>query len=424
MVKKIIIVLLCCTAYSTYAQNGTVSPYSYFGVGELRATNTVENQMMGNLGVYADSIHVNLNNPAAYGKLKLTTYSAGMSRKSLTLKSATEKENVSVTNLDYIAIAMPISSKTGMGFGLMPYSSVGYRLLSESTNDNQDAVTNIFSGEGGLNKVYFSLGHQLFKNFGIGATVNFKFGNLESERIQTVENVQLGTLDRRDSKIQGYDFSLAVNYTPKITDKLTLFSSVVVNTQSNLISKNEQSLGSISPITGQEIEVFDVNLDASNLRNLTLKIPTTTTLGLGIGESKKWFIGAEYSKQELGTYTNEFLKINNVQYQTASSIAFGAFLIPDYTSFNSYLKKVTYRAGFRFENTGMLVDNTEINDFGITFGLGLPLGYRSGAFSNLNLGFEIGKKGTTDGSLVEEGYFKINMGLSLNDKWFRKRTIN
>lgn len=34
-------------AGTIYAQNGTVSPYSYFGLGDLRSIGSVENQMMG-----------------------------------------------------------------------------------------------------------------------------------------------------------------------------------------------------------------------------------------------------------------------------------------------------------------------------------------------------------------------------------------
>lgn len=422
MIKKVLIALLCCATYGLHAQNGTVSPYSYFGIGDLRAVNTVENQMMGGLGMYADSIHINLKNPAAYSGLKLTAYSIGLSHKEIGLKSATEKQNTSVTNIDYLSIGMPISEKGAIGFGLMPYSSVGYQLVSESGSQNE--VTNIFSGEGGLNKVYMSLGYQVVKNLSLGATVNFNFGTIESQRIQTVDNVQFGTIDRRTSKINGYDFNLAANYTPKVGEKNTLYTSVMISTQSNLVSKNNRLLGSISPTTGLEIEVIDLDLDAQNLRNTELKIPTITTLGLGYGENKKWFVGAEYSFQALNSFSNDFLGISNVEYKDASSFAFGAHIIPDYTSFTSYFKRIIYRAGVRMDKTGMVVNNEEINNFGITFGLGMPLGTRSGNFSNINLGFEIGKRGTTDASLIEENYFKVNIGLTLNDKWFRKRTIN
>ena len=144
-------------------------------------------------------------------------------------------------------------------------------------------------------------------------------------------------------------------------------------------------------------------------------------MGLGYGEDKKWFVGAEYSFQQMSKFENAFLGLDNVTYNDASSYALGGYWVPEYRALNGYFNRATYRAGLRYDVTGMTVNNKEINNFGITFGLGLPLGAN---FSNLNLGFELGRRGTTDQNLVEESYFKINLGLSLNDRWFRKVKIN
>lgn len=428
MIKKIVIAIVCLAATGLYAQNGTVSPYSYFGIGDLRAKGSVENQMMGGIAVYGDSIHINLRNPAAYSKLGIqsagdfgiTTYAAGVSNKMVRLKSFTGQENSSVTNLDYLSLAFSLKKGLGMGFGIMPYSSVGYNLVSESRNTNQALVTNQFTGEGGLNRVYFSIGYEFIKDFSIGLTANFNYGIIESRRIQSVEDVQFGTLDQRTSKINGMDFNYALSYTPTIKNNQKLFASIRINTQANLVSKNTKEVGSFSLATLQNIEVIDVNLDAQGLKNTDLKVPTTTSLGLGYGVDKKWFLGAEYSFQGLSSFSNDFLAIDNLEYKDASSYAFGGYFIPDYAAFNGYLKRITYRAGIRLEKTGMVVNNKDISNFGITFGLGLPL---KGSYSNLNLGFELGKRGTTDADLIEEGYFKINVGLSLNDLWFSKRKI-
>ncbi len=418
MIKKFLIAFFCVASYGIFAQNGTISPYSYFGIGDLRNNGTVENQMMGGLSMYGDSIHINLTNPAAYSKLKLTTYTAGISHTAFRLKSFTEQQNVGVTNLDYLSIGFPIAKNVGMGFGLMPFSSVGYNLTDVSADET---TTNVFAGEGGLNRAYLSVGFEPIKDLSFGASVNFNFGRLEYQRIQSVENVQFGTLDRRESRINGYDFNYAANYNPTIKDKYTLYTSVVVNTQVNLTSENTERLGSFSLVNGQEIEVIDVDLDAVNLRNTELKIPTRTTVGLGLGENKKWFVGGEYSFQKFSDFRNDFLGIDNVVYNDANTIAIGGHFIPDYRSLSNYFKRITYRAGLRYDTTGLEVNNKEINNLGITFGFGLPLG---NSFSNLNLGFEAGRRGTTDANLVEESYFKINVGLSLNDKWFIKRKIN
>lgn len=421
MVRKFLIAFFCVVAHGIFAQNGTISPYSYFGIGDLRNNGTVDNQMMGGVSMYGDSIHINLTNPAAYSKLKLTAYTAGISHTEYRLKDWSEEQKTSVTNLDYLSIGFPLAKNVGMGFGLMPLSSVGYSLRDERTTTGGASVTNVFSGDGGLNRIYASVGFELIKNLSLGVTASYNFGTLEYRRIQSVEDVQFGTLEDRESRINGYDFKYALNYTPTIKDKYTLYTSVLVSTQGNLVSKNSAKLGSFSLVTGEEIEVLDVNLDADNLRNTELKIPTRATVGLGFGEDKKWFLGGEYSFQQFGDFENTFLGLENVTYNDAATYSFGGYFVPDYRSITSYFKRVTYRAGLRYDVSGLVVNNKEINNFGITFGLGLPLG---NSFSNLNLGFELGRRGTTDANLIEESYFKVNVGLSLNDRWFVKRKIN
>ena len=420
MIKKILIAFLCVVAHGAFAQNGTISPYSYFGIGDDRDKGAVDTQMMGGVSMYGDSIHINLSNPAAYSKLRLTAYTAGISHKEYQLKSWNEEQRTSVTNLDYLAIGFPLAKNVGFGFGIMPYSSVGYSLNSTSNSANGE-VSNFFEGEGGLNRLYASIGFEPIKNLSFGVTANFNFGTLEYQRIQSVEGVQFGTLDNRESKINGYDFKYALNYNPTIKDKYTLYTSVLINTQGNLTSENTQTLGSFSLVTGNNVEVVDVDLDASNLRNTELKIPTRTTFGLGFGENKKWFLGAEYSFQQMGDFENTFLGLDNIDYGDANTYALGGYWIPDYRSLTGYFNRITYRAGLRYDMTGMTINNKEINNFGITFGLGLPLG---GDFSNINVGFELGRRGTTDANLIEESYFKINLGLSLNARWFVKTKIN
>lgn len=425
MIRKITIAIVCCMAGTIYAQNGTVSPYSYFGVGDLRGVNSVENQMMGGISMFTDSIHINLNNPAGYANLRQMTYTASISRKEIGLKGGDEKQNASVTNLEYLAIGFPlIDNVLGVGFGLRPFSSVGYGINSEFTDPDAGVIRNEYSGEGGLNTAYLSLGYKLTKNLNIGATANLNFGTIESRRVQTVENVQFGTFDFRKSNISGGNFKLSANYTPMITDKVRMNAYLGIDTQVNMSSRNTKSVGSFSASTGQEIENIDVNLDRIGLKDRGIMVPTNTTVGIGFGQDRKWFVGTETSFQGLEEYSAPFFTVDNLDYENATRFALGGFYIPDYTSFTDYYKRMTYRAGAKFGNSGLVVNNESIKDFGITFGVGLPMNTPNDPFSNINIGFELGQRGTTNADLIKENYIKINIGLSLNSKWFHKRTID
>jgi len=112
--------------------------------------------------------------------------------------------------------------------------------------------------------------------------------------------------------------------------------------------------------------------------------------------------------------------ITNYYYSNSNVISLGGFYLPKYNSIASYFDRVTYRAGFNYKKLGLVINETEIEEYGISFGVSLPLGLR---LSNANLGFEIGKRGTTDNNLVKENFFNFKLSLSLNDKWFKPRPI-
>jgi len=147
-------------------------------------------------------------------------------------------------------------------------------------------------------------------------------------------------------------------------------------------------------------------------------MPSRTSFGVGIGAPKKWFVGTELTLQNTSKFSNPVYYISNAKFVNASNFAIGGFYIPDYDSFSKYWKRVVYRAGMHFENTGLEINNEKIKEFGISFGLGLPMG---GLFSNGNIGLEIGKRGTQNQNLVQENFVNLQFSLSLNQRWFEKR---
>ena len=115
--------------------------------------------------------------------------------------------------------------------------------------------------------------------------------------------------------------------------------------------------------------------------------------------------------------TNDLDPSPDVNYESMSRMSLGGFYIPKYDSFTNYLSRIVYRAGIRLENTGLELQNQTIKDFGITFGLGLPMS----GLSKINIGVEMGQLGTLDAGLVKENYTNIMLGFSLSDVWFIKR---
>lgn len=417
MIKKIFIAVTVLFCGSIYAQEGTASPYSYYGIGELKFKGVAENRAMGGISVYNDSIHVNLNNPSAFGFLRYATYTVGASYNSYNFKTNNNKENASAGSLDYLALGFPISKKMGLGFGLMPFTSVGYKLQSEGLI-GENKMFDRFSGSGGMNKAFLSWGYQVFKGFSIGATANYDFGKMENEKLKIIENVENATLETNRSELSGFDFNLAASYKGRITDKLQMQAYVSYIPEAKISSDNFRTIavGRFSQTGFVPVDLDEIDLEALGMKSTDLTLPSEASFGFGVGSDKKWFLGADYKTSKTGNFANPFLTVSGLTYEDSKTFSVGGFYLPKYNSFSSYFSRVVYRAGMRFENTGMVINGETINDFGISFGIGLPIG----GFSNANIGFDLGKRGTTNSGLVQENYFNVRVGLSLNDRWFVK----
>ena len=71
--------------------------------------------------------------------------------------------------------------------------------------------------------------------------------------------------------------------------------------------------------------------------------------------------------------------------------------------------------GLHYEKAPFLANNEQVKDFGINFGLSLPAGR-----SSLDLAFSVGKRGNQSQNILEESYYKVYFGITLNDQWFIK----
>jgi hypothetical protein len=85
--------------------------------------------------------------------------------------------------------------------------------------------------------------------------------------------------------------------------------------------------------------------------------------------------------------------------------------------YKNYFKRIEYRAGFRYDNGNIILSNTRISTYGLSVGMGMPLGKSK---SRINLSAEYFVKGTTNNNLIKEEYFRFILGLNFSDKWFQR----
>jgi len=415
--KKIFFFVLINLSYG-FSQSGSSSPYSSAGLGDINFRGTQVTRFLGGLDVFTDSIHANLNNPGSYGDLKVTTYSLGIHSKTNSLSDNDNKKIKHIAALDYLAVGIP-AGKFGFGFGLIPYSSVGYKVQSTSEESGLN-ITNRHEGSGGINQTFLSFGFPFLKYFTTGITMNYGFGNLFYNTSQYKENINLATFINNSSSISGFSYQVSLNVKIPIKEKYLFRIMYSIQPEANLNSRNERIIYTQN-INGTAISDFEsVDLGLTGLRETDLLFPKTEKIGIGLGKNKKWFIGIQKNSINSSIFKNDFIEKENITYNKGSQFSLGGFYIPNYSSMSSYWKRVVYRLGFRSENTGLVFNSIPIKETSFAIGIGVPMN----GLSNANIGIEFGERGDKKQGLIKENFISFRVGFSLNDRWFVKRKYN
>tara|TARA_B110000503_G_scaffold58557_1_gene93638 strand:- start:3180 stop:4436 length:1257 start_codon:yes stop_codon:yes gene_type:complete len=417
--KYIYLIIFLAGSPFIFAQSNTSSPYSIGGLGEIAFKGNAINRHMGGLDIVSDSLHANINNPASLGDLKLVTYSLGLNYKSTKLSSNASNESVTSASINYLVVAIP-TKKFTFGFGILPATSVGYRLQSVIDGEDINNVVNRNEGYGGLNQTFISIGFKVFEFLNFGVSANYNFGKITNESSRQEQNIDFGTFFTKTSSLVGFNYRFATQLKIPLTSKVRLDAMAYYVPKNSLTATNE-SVYFTRSVTTQDLGDFEnVDLAARNLKETSISLGDQYSFGLGITKEKKWFVGGQYSQRNSADYVNNFISLDNITYANGSRLSFGGFYLPDYSSITSYWKRIVYRAGMRFEDTGVLFNNQPLKETGISFGVSLPMA----GYSNANIGIEFGKRGSQDNGLIQESYWNLIVGLSLNDIWFIKRKFN
>ena len=414
-----ILIFFLISSFS-FSQVGTGSPYSFIGFGETNFRGNHSNRAMGGLDVYLDSIHPNINNPASYSTLKATTYSIGLNYRKNNISNDSETQKITTSSIDYMGVSIP-TKKFRFGFGIIPVSSIGYLLNESNQSISENQVINRFSGEGGLNRAFFNVGFRVLKSIHLGFSTNYSFGDILYEKNQLIKGIQNGSYLESELSLSGVSYKFALNSITKL-NKIQIHSHFSFEPEGNLKSKNRQVIYTQSVLTESTPvgEVVEPDLSLTGKDETIFKSPKSISFGSGIAMDKKWFFGGQITNISNSSFVNDFINQPNIKYIDEKRIKFGGFFIPDYSSITSYWKRIVYRLGYRTEKKGYLINNQPINENVITFGFGLPMA----GVSNTNITFEHGKIGNKNNNLVEENYWTVRVGFSLNDIWFIKRKYN
>ena len=412
--------MLAAVCMNSMAQGGTKSPYSQFGLGTLSDVSQGVSRGMNGVGLaLQQGDEVNTLNPASYGGVDSLTmlFDAGVTLQATNYKEGGTRQNGSMADLEYVVGSFRAWKGVGMAFGIRPFSSVGYSYSSVSNLGNSNGtMAETYSGSGGLHEVFLGAGWQVTRQLSVGANVGYLWGDLKRS-VTSSGGTNVNTLMKTYAvSVSNYKLDVGAQFKQRIgrKDFLTLGATVGIGHQ--LKADPEMSIVIVNTTGTTDTTTFKVK-DG-------LKLPMTYGVGAAYNHQGRLTLAADLLLEKWGgidfpsfnSQTNQYVLTSGLL-KDRTKVNVGVDWLPTTNMLNrNFLSHVHYRMG-----AGLATPYYKINgqdgpkELSVSAGLGIPV--LTGR-SVVNVSFQWAHTSAKD--LITENSFRLNIGVTFNERWFAK----
>lgn len=409
------LLLFCCSIWFNFmaqAQNNTSSPYSMYGLGELRYQNNPHNSAMGNAGIGMPSSNfLNTLNPASYNSLDSTTFIFELGADAKISSFETKKKTASSNdaNFSYMALGWRVNRWLATGLGLNLFSTTGYEINSTSYIEGiqQQYPLNII-GTGDLSRAYFSASVSPLKKLSLGVKASFLFGNQAQTQFHDLSLLGSSSIyNETTDYFNNFYWEFGAQYQFQFdASKLTV--GAIYNPRQVLNSRRVNTTYNSAGVTLQYEEESEGDF----------VIPEEFGLGFSWQKGDHLLLAMDAGMQ---MWSNESYDISGVDLKNNPYLHGGIDYLPSTNIRDSYLKRINYRLGMQYSKSYLNLREIQLDEAAVSFGFGLPIRNEK---SRIDMSFELGRTGTKSKNLIQENYIRFRLGFSLKDKWFTHPKYN
>lgn len=432
---KLTCLLLAALPLFCFAQEN--SPYSRYGVGNTIPLSNISNRAMGGISAgISDPTSINTVNPATYSDLIYTTLDIGFEYDGRKIESKDPIGSYKSKNavVSYLEFGFPLlngnkkaqKNKTawGVSFGLKPITRINYKIQTDA-RASFDSTTTLYEGNGGINEAFIGTGLRI-KNFSIGFNSGYLFGEKDYDTRLSFNN---DTLDYwkahygTQTRFGGVFLNAGMQYGIDIKKNGKKNGVFRIGAYGNLKRQYHASKDDLvetyqdNPNTGDTQPVDSI----FQKKNQEGKVQLPSAFGVGLTFEKEHFlIGVDYEATQWDSY-RFFGQKDLVKNSWATRVGLQYF--PASIGTTGYFNYVKYRAGFSFGNDYIAAQNS-LPVYTISLGGAFPLKLKHSfydlQYSIMNFTFEYANRGNNNNNLTENLY-RISLGFSLSDVWFRRQ---
>lgn len=412
------------------------SVYSAFGLGERVSVASSQSQMMGGAGVGLRSFtYVGLENPALWGDLVLTQFTAGAQLQGLRAEDgAGGRAELTSGTFGGLALGVPLrAGRLGLVLGFRPYSRVNYLTVREGTVADPhgelpgpDIPYRVnFEGDGGLQQLRLGLGYRLGEAVSVGASLDALFGTVEHrQRTEFLASSLAETRTTERTQLSGLGATLGAAASASGVlgegDVLSFGAALTLPTR----------------LSGERTETLGLSLDQDTLRAAasgSVSVPMRLVAGLAYVPDARWALAADVHYEPWGSFEGDFAlggydpAAGAEQLRDRLRLGGGVQFSPAGADRSrAYFARTAYRLGAYYES-GLAAPLAEgrrepaaLSTLALTGGLSLPALLPTARF---DLGFELGTRGSTEGGLVRDLFVRGSATINFGERWFRRRAL-
>ncbi|MBR1504132.1 MAG: hypothetical protein IJ618_09660 [Prevotella sp.] len=422
---------ICCLAFSAmaatgaYAQ-GTNSPYSQYGFGDLTDQSVGFNKGMSGVAQgFRKGNEVNPANPASYSAVDSLTFlfDGGFSGQYTRFKENGTKLNGKNGGFDYVMGLFRVTRNFGVSFGVMPFSNIGYNYSSkERFEDVNTTITTTHNGSGGISQLYLGAGWRIIKPLSVGFNLSYLWGDYNMN-ITTSSTSDINTLSKQYlASMSSYKLDIGVQ------------AELPLNKDAQIVLGATFSPG--HKFNGDPRCLIIHRNTAINKSDTTsysagddLELPTAWTVGVAYNHGKKLRVGADFQMQHwAGIQYPDYVKAasnGSADYvmregllRDCQKVNVGAEWTPN-PSGRKYLQHVRYRIGAGYTTPYYNINGQQgPKEFHASIGFGIPILNSINNRSIVNISAQWARRSAEN--LITENSFRINIGITFNERWFAK----
>ena len=423
-----IIAVACVTPVA--AQSGTNSPYSQYGLGLLNEQSSGFNRGMNGLGLgFREHNQVNYLNPASYSAIDSLTFifDAGLSGQLTNFSENGQRINAKNADFEYAVAGFRVFKHVGVSFGILPFTNVGYNYsISDFLDgDRNTTYTNTYNGSGGIHQVYVGAGWEFVKGLSVGANIAYLWGDIDRSVVNSYSDGYINTLSKYyTATVSNYKLDIGLQYSFNLNKKNALAVGLTYGLGHKLNADPTCMVISTNSNTGvADTTSFTVNNG--------FELPTSYGAGLMWNHNNKLKVGADFTLQKWGGIKYPVYRVINDEqsyeltddyYSDRYKVTFGGEFCNNEMS-RSFFDRVRFRAGVSYATSYYKINGLDGPDeISASIGFGIPIinAYNNRSFLNVSGQWvHSSAKG-----MLTENTFRINVGITFNERWFMKWKVN